>query len=68
MMAPNAIDIAGANYWYYIGPGKDHTIVLTSRFYTETADGEYFFNWVTDFVNEEPTLTDKICTDCPFVP
>ena len=47
--AGGAIDITGANYWYYIGPGKDHTIMLTPRFYTETADGEYFFDWVTNF-------------------
>lgn len=64
-----AIDIAGDNYWYYIGPGKDHTIVLTPRFYTETADGVYFFDWVTAFVNDElPIADDKVCTDCPFVP
>lgn len=63
------IDIAGDNYWYYIGPGKDHTIDLRPRFYTETSQGVYFFDWVTSFVNDELTINDnKVCTDCPFVP
>lgn len=62
-----AINIAGDNYWYYIGPGRDHTIVLTPRFYTETADGVYFFDWVTAFVNDDD-MSDRVCTDCPFAP
>jgi len=63
------IDIAGDNYWYYIGPGKEHTIDLRPRFYTETSQGVYFFDWVTSFVNDELAINEnKVCTDCPFVP
>jgi len=49
----DAIDITGANYWYYIGPGTHHTIDLTPAFYTETSNGTYFYDWVTAFVNDD---------------
>ncbi len=56
------ISATNSNYWYYIGPGTHHTIMVTSTFYTEESAGTYFFDWVTAFVNDE-AMSDIVCSD-----
>ena len=54
------------NYRSYVAAGHDHTILMSTKFYTEDSGGTSFVQWVSDFIsgvlpaNEECTLCDPV--------
>ena len=51
---------ATVNYRYYIGAGKEHTILMTDNFYTEqSAGGVSFVEWVREMANSPRPLKWK---------
>jgi hypothetical protein len=58
------IDVGAANYTYYIGPGGDHTILLSNKFYSEKAAGTSLRDWVSSFINDASIPPKVECTDC----
>jgi hypothetical protein len=57
------IQQSGVDLHSYISPGKGHTVLSRSGFYTETVEGVPLVDWVSDLVNRKPVL-DVHCTDC----
>ncbi len=41
------------NYRYYIAAGTDHTILMSSRVYTEESAGTPFIKWLKDMVKKK---------------
>lgn len=60
------VDISNVaqNYYYYIAPGRVHTITTEDAMYDVEADGVNFVDWLVWFVNDDPQLRDVVCTDC----
>ena len=52
------------NYRYYIASGRDHTILMAGKFYTEKSGGSSFAKWVDDFIAGDTMPASTECSSC----
>ena len=52
------------NYRYYIAAGRDHTILMAGKFYTEKSGGSSFAKWVDDFIAGDTMPASTECSSC----
>lgn len=55
---------ASPNYRYYIATGTDHTIMMSSKFYTETSGGISFVDWVNRMIYTPHKWDNQECQNC----
>jgi hypothetical protein len=56
---------AGApNYRYYIAAGTDHTIMMSSKFYTEESGGMSYAEWIEIMIKTPNKWENQECEDC----
>ena len=56
-------EATGIDLPVYIAPGTDHTIMGAGYFYDVEVGGVRYVDWLTSFINGEPT-EDVVCTEC----
>jgi hypothetical protein len=52
------------NYRYYVSAGRDHTVLMSTKFYTEDSGGTSFVQWVDDFISGDAMPASETCTAC----
>jgi hypothetical protein len=52
------------NYTYYVGAGRDHTVLMSRKFYTEKSGGASFVKWVEAFISGDTLPESRECASC----
>jgi len=55
---------AAPNYRYYIAEGTDHTIMMSSKFYTEESGGTSYAEWLKNMMQTSKKWKNQECVDC----
>ena len=43
--------LTAGNYRYYVAAGRDHTILMSRKFYSEKSGGAFFVQWFDSFIS-----------------
>ena len=64
LLAATVAGLTADNYRYYVAAGRDHTVLMSSKFYTEKSGGSSFVQWVDDFISGDVLPASRECTSC----
>lgn len=56
--------VTAGNYRYYIGAGRDHTVLMAKKLFAEESGGASFVQWLAAFISGDTLPESRECESC----